>query len=134
MQVTNMTSNKGNKIANQFIISDGSIDYFQSYNSMIVKKVEGKVYLDERYWNYSVTTSKYRNIFLNENTKETQQKINEGTYTLTNLNQEEDMTNKNILWLLFKDMTTIQIDKYNLDHGLVGHDQLTRLQINSWEE
>ena len=86
MQVTNMTSNKGNKIANQFIISDGSIDYFQSYNSMIVKKVEGKVYLDERYWNYSVTTSKYRNIFLNENTKETQQKINEGTYTLTNLN------------------------------------------------
>ena len=86
MQVTNMTSNKGNKIANQFIISDGSVDYFQSYNSMIVKKVEGKVYLDERYWNYSVTTSKYRNIFLNENTKETQQKINEGTYTLTNLN------------------------------------------------
>tara|TARA_R110002153_G_scaffold223087_1_gene375525 strand:+ start:564 stop:824 length:261 start_codon:yes stop_codon:yes gene_type:complete len=86
MQVTNMTSNKGNKIANQFIISDGSIDYFQSYNSMIVKKVEGKVYLDERYWNYSVTTSKYRNIFLNENTKETQQKINEGIYTLTNLN------------------------------------------------
>ena len=44
------------------------------------------------------------------------------------------MTNKNILWLLFKDMTTIQIDKYNLDHGLVGYDQLTRLQINSWEE
>tara|TARA_R100001198_G_C5133343_1_gene150553 strand:+ start:48 stop:308 length:261 start_codon:yes stop_codon:yes gene_type:complete len=86
MQVSNMTSNNGNEVANQFIITDGAIDYFQSYKSMIVKRVEGQVYLDEYYWNYSVTTSRYRNKFLNENTKDTQKKIKDGTYILTNLN------------------------------------------------
>lgn len=43
------------------------------------------------------------------------------------------MTDKKLLWLLFKDMTTTQIDKYNLDHGLVGRVQLTRQLINSWK-
>ena len=86
MQVSNMTSNNGNKVANQFIITDGATDYFQSYESMIVKRTDNQVYLDEHYWNYSVTTSKYRNMFLNENTKETQKKIEDGTYILTNLN------------------------------------------------
>ena len=37
-----------------------------------------QVVLDKTYWNYSVTTSKYRNQFLNESTKETQAKINSG--------------------------------------------------------
>jgi len=39
MKVKNITSNNGNKIANQFIIydSDGS-KYFQSYNSVIAKQ------------------------------------------------------------------------------------------------
>ena len=97
MKVQNMTSNKGNKIANQFIVTTDNEEYFQSYKSMIAKKVtnyffnytekETKVYLDETYWNYSVTTSKYRNIFLNETTKETQKKIKQGVYILTNLNQ-----------------------------------------------
>ena len=134
MQVSNMTSNNGNKVANQFIITDGATDYFQSYRSMIVKRVKGQVYLDEHYWDYSVTTSRYRNKFLNENTKETQKKIKDGTYILTNLNQEVvTMTDKQLLWLLCKDMTTTQIDKYNLDHGLVGRVQLTRQLINSWK-
>jgi isocitrate dehydrogenase len=86
MQVSNMYSNNGNKVANQFIITDGVTDYFQSYNSMIVKRIDDQVYLDEHYWNYSVTTSKYRNMFLNETTKETQKKIKDGVYILTNLN------------------------------------------------
>ena len=38
MKVENMTSNKGNKIANQFIIyDDNSNKYFQSYKSVIAK-------------------------------------------------------------------------------------------------
>ena len=86
MQVSNMTSNNGNKVANQFIITDGATDYFQAYRSMIVKMVKRQVYLDEHYLDYSVTTSRYRNKFLNENTKETQKKIKDGTYILTNLN------------------------------------------------
>ena len=92
MKISNMTSNKGNKIANQFIVYDDYENvYFQSYDSIIVKigsKTMGtnKVYLDSHYWNYSMTTSKYRNIFLNENKKETQKKIDQGLYILTNLN------------------------------------------------
>ena len=102
MKVENMTSNKGNKIANQFIIyDDNNNKYFQSYKS-IIAKIENndviesiginyqrnkKVYLDKNYWDYSVTTGKYRNIFLNETKKETEKKIKEGVYTLTNLNE-----------------------------------------------
>jgi hypothetical protein len=95
MKVQNMTSNNGNKIANQFIIEyDFNTVYFQSYNSMIAKKTwndkgEKRVFLDSNYWDYSVTTSKYRNIFLNETKKETEKKIKDGTYILTNLNREK---------------------------------------------
>jgi hypothetical protein len=85
-KVENMTSNKGNKIANQFIIYTDNGSIFQSYNSTIVKIDSGKTYLDESKWNYSTTTGKYRNIFLNENINATRKKIKSGEYILTNLN------------------------------------------------
>lgn len=83
-----MTSNKGNTIPNQFIITDGNVCYFQSYNSIIVKVdiTTKKTVLDERYWDYSRTTGKYRNIFLNETKAETQKKIESGDYQLANIN------------------------------------------------
>lgn len=85
-----MTSSRGNVIPNQFIIHTPEATYFQSYQSIIVKTTfkEGNrvVYLDEYYWNYSKTTSKYRNEFLGENTKEIKQKIEKGIYKLINLN------------------------------------------------
>jgi DUF4097 and DUF4098 domain-containing protein YvlB len=86
-KVYNMTSSNGNKIANQFEIEndDGSIT-FQSYNSVIAKKHKGKITLDSTYWDYSRTTGKYRNMFLNETVNETRQKIASGEYTLANLN------------------------------------------------
>jgi hypothetical protein len=86
MKVSNMTSSNGNKVANQFIIESEDGTYLQSYNSIIVKDTKGKIYLDEKYWNYSTTTSKYRNLFLGETTKETLKKIKSGEYELTNLN------------------------------------------------
>jgi hypothetical protein len=90
MRVKNMTSPNGNFVANQFIIIDNNATYFQSYNSIIAKieMVEGskKVFLDEYYYNYSRTTSKYRNLFLGEVTKDIEKKIKEKEYTLTNLN------------------------------------------------
>ena len=90
MKVQNMTSSKGNKIANQFTITDELpngelVHYFQSYDSTIVKMAD-KIYLDAYYWDYSVTTSKYRNQFLGETKKETQAKIDSGEYILTDLN------------------------------------------------
>ena len=92
MKVENITSNNGNKIANQFVITDDKQnEYFQSYNSMIVKKDyesnQVKIYLDQKYWNYSTTTGKYRNIFLNETIKDTKKKIKSGEYILTDLNK-----------------------------------------------
>ena len=87
MKVENMTSARGNKVANQFIINSEEGCYFQSYNSIIVK-IEGReVYLDEYYWDYSVTTGKYRNDFLGEGIAETRAKIKSGEYTLTDLNK-----------------------------------------------
>ena len=104
MNVTNMTSSNGNKVANQFIVTDENTnEYFQSYNSMIVKKQlithyttmgsgtgsctkSTQVYLDKKFWNFSNTTSKYRNKFLNETTKQTIAKIKSGEYKLVDLN------------------------------------------------
>ena len=92
MKVENITSNNGNKIANQFIITDDNGNqFFQSYNSIIVKKYNSyylkPVELDKKYWNYSNTTGKYRNIFLNETIKDTKAKIKSGEYILTDLNK-----------------------------------------------
>lgn len=90
MKVSNMQSNKGNDVPNQFIINDSEFTLFQSYDSVIVKTTfeDGKrvVYLDEYYWDYSVTTGKYRNQFLGETKKETQAKIDSGVYKLVDLN------------------------------------------------
>jgi len=99
MKVENITNNSGNKIANQFIVTDkhemgNKIEYFQSYNSMIAKKIYDNIgafvvetFLDQKYWNYSNTTGKYRNIFLGETIKDTRAKIKNGTYILTDLNK-----------------------------------------------
>lgn len=91
MKVENMTSAQGNKIANQFIMTretrGGTETTFQSYDSVIVRITpNGTVKLDKKYWDYSVTTGKYRNQFLGESKKETQAKIDSGEYKLTNLN------------------------------------------------
>ena len=98
MNVQNMTSSNNNKVANQFIVTNNhkmgnKIEYFQSYNSMIAKKIYNdlgadvvETFLDRKYWNFSNTTSKYRNKFLNETTKQTMAKIKSGEYKLVDLN------------------------------------------------
>ena len=90
IKVRNMKSSRGNTVANQFIIEGDNWEIFQSYNSVIAKKIydgSGTVYLDEHYWDYSRTTGTYRNSFLGENKNLTQLKINSGEYILTNLNK-----------------------------------------------
>ena len=104
IQVSQMSSPRtGNPVANQFIIrSEGSfindvgqikkshIETFQSYNSIIARKIhkgwQMDIELDEYYHNYSRTTSKYLTQFLNMNTKERTKAIKEKDITLTNLN------------------------------------------------
>jgi len=87
-KVINMESSQGNKVPNQYIIDTPGKLIFQSYKTIIVMKdyQNEKIYLDENAWNYSATTSKYRNIFLGESSKETLKKIQNKEYILTNLN------------------------------------------------
>lgn len=89
MKIENMTSSRGNKVANQFIIiDDHGNEYFQSYESIICRRSRiGQIELDPIYWDYSRTTGKYRNDFLGESKSETQKKIDSGEYILTNLNE-----------------------------------------------
>ena len=99
MKVENMTSSNGNKIANQFIITEegrGALgnfirrETFQSYNSVIAIKTVWEdrtdIELDRGTWDYSVTTGKYRNQFLGEGIAETRAKIKSGEYKLADLN------------------------------------------------
>ena len=52
-------------VKNQFVASDDNGNTFlQSYNSVIVKRDKnGSVTLDQRFWDYSKTTGRYRNLF-----------------------------------------------------------------------
>ena len=94
IKANNIISDRGNPITNQIIITDTKKDTetFQSYDSIIAvkgwtKDGKRKVTLDDYFWNYSRTTSKFRNMFLNETTEETKRKIKEGIYKLANLNK-----------------------------------------------
>lgn len=88
MRVENMQSPNGRDVPNQFLIYSEDGVTFQSYSSIIAfKPYGGKVQLDENKWDYSVTTGKYRNIFLGEKKSETEKKIKSGEYVLVNLNK-----------------------------------------------
>ena len=80
MKTQNMIGNSGRAIANQFIITDGDKEVFQSYKSVIAIKQYGQKTIIGRAWDYSKTTGKYRNIFLGETKKETEAKIKSGEY------------------------------------------------------
>jgi len=65
VKVENLTSPRsGKEVPNQFRIVTPDGIYFQSYKTLIVAIIKGQVYLDEKEWNCSMTTSKYRNQFL----------------------------------------------------------------------
>lgn len=74
------------------ISDEVTMDIFQSYDKTIVSIIKEnsiivRVLLDEHYWDYSISTGKYRNKFLGETKKETEQKIKSGEYVLTDLNK-----------------------------------------------
>jgi hypothetical protein len=88
MKVTNLKSPRsGRAVANQFQILENGELFFKSYDSIIVKICQdASVVLDETYWDYSRTTSKYRNLWLNEDTATIKNKVKQGIYKLQNLN------------------------------------------------
>ena len=88
IKVQQMTSPRsGRQAANQFQIITPEGTYLQSYSSTIAfRDNKGAITLDESKWDYSVTTSRYRNEFLNEGIAETRKKIASGEYKLADLN------------------------------------------------
>lgn len=84
--MSNMQSNRGNDIPNQFIIETNDSVIFQSYSSIIAVKENGFLFLDENKWDYSNTTGKYRNQFLGMNKKQTEELIESGSIKLVDLN------------------------------------------------
>ena len=73
--------------ANQYIIKTNDARIFQSYDSIIAIKCGPMVILDKNDWDYSRTTGKYRNQFLNENKAITERKIKTGEYMIADLNK-----------------------------------------------
>ena len=86
MKVQNMINSNSKTVPDQFIIYNDMATFFQSYDSIIVKLANGNVYLDENKWDWSKTTSKYRNLFLSRTTAEIKARIKTGEYILSNLN------------------------------------------------
>ena len=90
IKVEQMTSPRtGAPVSNQFLIHTKEGVYFQSYNSIIAFKPHDnrRTQIDSYFWDYSITTTKYRNEFLRESTAETRAKIESKEYLLTNLNK-----------------------------------------------
>lgn len=88
---------KNGPVRNQFLIHTSKGEVFQSYDTIVAARVRwddptdklcpyGRTFLDAKYWDYSVTTGKYRNQFLNETKAETERKIRSGEYVLEDLN------------------------------------------------
>ena len=88
MKVSNMYSNNGNQVPNQFIIDKGNKTLFQSYKTVVAIKENGKVTLDSNALEYSATTLKYLKQFLNtsDSKKQLQAKIENGFYQVEDLN------------------------------------------------
>lgn len=85
--VRNLKSANGDEVLNQFEILTDDGRYFQSYQTTIVFiSNDGQIYLDATTWAYSATTSRYRSLFLTEDTAETKRKIEAGEYKLVDLN------------------------------------------------
>jgi|WetSurMetagenome_2_1015567.scaffolds.fasta_scaffold04048_23 hypothetical protein len=92
IKITNIIGNSGEAVKNQFVIYDENKTIFQSYDSIICVKEQlidcQKITLDKNVWDYSRTTSKYRNIFLGLDTKTTKRNIESGKFALDDLNKE----------------------------------------------
>lgn len=73
---------------NQYVIKSDGARIFQSYDTIIAIRTGGMTILDEDNWDYSRTTGKYRNKFLDESKAVTEKKIKEKRYLLAKLNKD----------------------------------------------
>lgn len=87
MEVRNLTSpNTGKAVPSQVVIRHNGTEWFSSYDTIIGKWEGGTIYLDKRFWDYSKTTSKYRNRWLGLINQEVKEAVSNGEIKLVNLN------------------------------------------------
>lgn len=99
MKVTNITNSRGRKVPNQFTINDGNVYTFQSYNSVVVVvDFDNSTVTLGSDWNYSTTTSRYRNKFFEtvglyemSNTESVREAIKNGEVAGYKVVYEEDL-------------------------------------------
>lgn len=78
--IQSMQSSTGNSVPNQFIIYFDKGSIFWSYNTPIVLSLMGQDYLNYSSWDYSATTGKYRNKYLQvESKRETEKLLKSGS-------------------------------------------------------
>ena len=83
LKIKNLESYNGNKVANQFILETSKGDLFQSYESLIALKVNGEAFINEAYYKYSNTTTKYTVLFFNcYDAKDLHNEVKNGSITL----------------------------------------------------
>ena len=63
---------------NMYISRDGKI--LKSYNKIIIIKKDGEIFINSNYYNYSPTTSRHRNLFLDVSNKEFERNCRNGLY------------------------------------------------------
>lgn len=72
---------------NQVVLSDGEGTCgFWSYGVLVAKETATETILDEKYWGYSRTTSKYLAQFLGLTTGQVRERVKSGVFKLENLN------------------------------------------------
>jgi len=76
MKITTMAKNQ------TICTMNNDMEFLQSYKSVVVARIRGKVYLDKNTYDYSKTTSKYRNRYLNVNNAEFKENLQNGKYTI----------------------------------------------------
>lgn len=93
IKVSNMISNNGNFVPNQFIIETEKELFFQSYKKTIAlirinAYNKREIFIDTNYWDYSRTTLKYLNNFLGTDGKrDILKRIEARQIILANLNK-----------------------------------------------
>ena len=104
----NLTTNAGNTPKNQEIRYTPLGRMFVSYGTNIALDTGNQIYLDSYYWDYSATTGRYRNQFLNEGIAETRKGIESGYYILTNLQKKVYLSDSKLEGFLFEVLPQIK--------------------------
>lgn len=89
MKVSPVLNEFGKVVKNQYSFNHKGSRFFQSYDNIVarVDQNNGAIQLDEKYYDASKTTAKYRNIFLNMSTSKIRTGIEDGSIKVVNLNE-----------------------------------------------